>query len=163
MGGCNSSSTPRFVLLFTKRWYFVLHVARCVIISPFCLFSPSQSFWHRYPTFLPQLSLFLSLNAHTVAHHTILFPFNTPPPLLSALPLCPLPSFLLSLSQCDGLSGWFLRCRWSLCKYDSVSSTVSLSPSFPPSVCGFSSVRQHGPNQWSRVLMDAATCSRFYK
>lgn len=93
----NSSITLKSVHLYTKRWYFVLHVARCVIISPFFLFSLSQSVWHRFLTSLPQSSLLFVVfcNAHMVAHHTIfLFVFFSDflPPLLYTLSF----SFLLS-------------------------------------------------------------------
>lgn len=133
--------------------FFFLHVARCVIISPFFLFSLSQSVWHRFLTSL-------SLNRHScllfsamptwwrITPFFCLFVcFYIPPPLLCTPYFSFFPSFLVSLSQCDGLSGWLLRCRWSLCKYTSLSSTASLLPTFfPPLACGFSSVKQHGPN-----------------
>lgn len=153
LNGCNSSITLHSVNTFyTKRWYFFLHVARCVIISPFFLFSLSQSVWHRFLTSLSPFNrhsclLFSAMPTWWRITPSFFVLFVCFLHSTTALPFPFFPSFLVSLSQCDGLSGWFLRCRWSLCKYTSLSSTASLLPTFSPLLpVGFSSVKQHGPN-----------------
>lgn len=113
--------------LHTKRWYFILHVARCVIISPSFLFSLSQSVWHFFPPHLflchSYLLFYATATRWRITPFLFLFFFYFPPPLLCTVSF---PSFSLCLSQCDGLSGWLLRCSWSLCKYIYLYSTASL-------------------------------------
>lgn len=135
----SNSNTLKSVHLYTKRWYLVLHVARCVIISPFfSLLSLTISlapFSHLPITF--SICCFLlcphggaSLHYFLVLFHFDFFSFfffgfpNTTP--LYSLPFCLFSCCRLSPSQCDGLSGWFLRCSWPLCKYACLSSTASL-------------------------------------
>lgn len=112
--GCSSSSiTVKSAHFYTKRWYFVLHVARCVIISPFFLFSLSQSVWHHFLASLlpsPSLLFVVFCNAHMVAHHTIFFVclfFDIPPPLLCPLSFSSFLSFLVSLSVMAYQDGFY--------------------------------------------------------
>lgn len=97
--------------LYTKRWYFVLHVARCVIISPFFLFSLSQSVWHCFSHLsLPQSSpsFVVPCNAHMVAHHTISFvDFSAIDPLSSLFFFFSFPFSSLSLSVMAYQDGFY--------------------------------------------------------
>lgn len=108
----------------------VFYLACCTVcnnITLFSLFSFTICLALFSTTPFPLSLLFVVLcNGHTVAHHTIFilfFFFDFPPPLLCTVSF---PSFSLCLSQCDGLSGWLLRCSWSLCKYIYLYSTASL-------------------------------------
>lgn len=146
--------------LYTKRWYFVLHVARCVIISPFFLFSLSHSFWHHFlssPLPFPRTSLLFSALSTRWRNTPLYFPLPPPPffiflpfhhfSFLSSRLLLPSSCCRLSPSQCDGLSGWFLQCSRPLCKYACLSYTASLvTHVFLPLVSGFSSVKRRGSN-----------------
>lgn len=132
--------------LHTKRWYFC--PACCTVcnnLTLLSLFSLSQSVWHRFPIFSPSIVTCLLFSAlptwwRITPFFSLLFRFvcfDFPPPLLFLLSICPPPFLLyyLFLSQCDGLSGWFLRCSWSLCKYACLSSTASLVTYLSPPPC----------------------------
>lgn len=128
-----------------------MHVARCVIISPFFLFSLSQSgtiFPPLSPSIVTLVYLFIFYNAHMVAHHTIFFSSifhhhsSVPSPLPSVL-LSSLVSLSLSvMAYQDGFYG-----AADLYVSIPLSSTASLlTYIFFLLPVWFSSVKQFGPN-----------------
>lgn len=142
---------PLVLVLTYKEVVFCL--ACCTVCNNLTLFSllSFTTIWHSPPPhiFFVLSSLFFVVlrNGHTVAPRTyfvlLFFPFfDFPPSLLCAVSF---PSSSLCLSQCDGLSGWLLRCSWPLCKYIHISTLLPHS-CFPPVACGFSSVKWQRTN-----------------
>lgn len=131
-----------------KRWYFVLHVARCVIISPSFLFSLSQPVWHFFPhIFFSIVALIccFTQRPHGGASHLFFFfcfislIFHHRSSVLS--PFLPLLSVSLSvMAYQDGFYG-------AADLYVSIYISTLLPHScFPPVACGFSSVKWQRTN-----------------
>lgn len=165
-----------------------MHVARCVIISHFFLFSLFTICLALSSHLL--LSAVLS-NAHTVAHYTLFFFFSfffpptifflfenppaaprTSPPFFSFLlffsPFLPLPlplRPLLSLSVMAYQDGFYsaadLYVSMPPCALSAVSLPHSTVPPLPPALpVDFKSVKQHRQKPTSRRVFDSVRQER---
>lgn len=148
------------ILVFTYK-EVVFCLACCTVCNNLTLFSllSFTTIWHSPPPhiFFCPLVAFPFLFCATATRWRIapilfclfLRFLDFPPSLLCAVSFS---SSSLCLSQCDGLSGWLLRCSWPLCKYIHISTLLPHS-CFPPVACGFSSVK------WQRT--NPKRCLRF--
>lgn len=141
--------------MHTKRWYFC--PACCTVCNNLTLLSLLSlticlaSFSHLSPSIVTLVCCFLQCPHGGASHHfffvCLFFYFISHyRSFFYSLPFLPC-SCIICFSQCDGLSGWFLRCGRPLCKYACLSYTASLvTHVFLPLVSGFSSVKRPGSN-----------------